>query len=44
MTTMSYRIDMFECKSYDFFSLPILKFIIFIMTYDRTQVQLSKVE
>jgi len=43
MTTMSFRIDMFECNLM-IFSLSISKFIIFIMTYDRTQVQLSKVE
>ena len=40
MTTMSYRTDMFECKSYDFFNLKIWQFKIFNMTNDRTQVQL----
>ena len=39
---MSNRKDMFECKSYDFFSfdLKIWQFNIFNMTNDRTQVQL----
>ena len=39
---MSNRTDMFECKSYDFFSfdLKIWQFNIFNMTNDRTQVQL----